>query len=79
MVDGPLGFDSYNAVGLDLLTGANFSGACSDFKTRGFRSAKARATGLACWEWPSLAACKSPLAMGVTSRLGVVSNIRAVN
>ena len=50
MVDGPLGFDSYNAVGLDLLTGANFSGACSDFKTRGFRSAKARATDLACWE-----------------------------
>ena len=79
MVDGSLGFDSYNALDLDFLTEANFSGACSDFKTRGFRSAKARATDLACWEWPSLAACKSPLAMGVTSRLGVVSNIRAVN
>ena len=35
MVDGPLGFDSYNALGLDFLTEANFSGACSDFKTRG--------------------------------------------
>ena len=79
MVDSFIGPDLSNVLSLGFLTVANLSGACSDFKTRGFRSAKARATDLACWEWPSLAACKSPLAMGVTSRLGVVSNIRAVN
>ena len=79
MVDSFIGPDLSNVLSLDFLTEANFSGACSDFKTRGFRSAKARATDLACWEWPSLAACKSPLAMGVTSRLGVVLNICAVN
>ena len=79
MVDGPLGFDSYNALDLDFLTVANLSGACSDFKTRGSRLAGTRATDLACWEWPSLAACKLPFAMGVTGRLGVVLNICAVN
>ena len=48
-------------------------------KLGGSRLAGTRATDLACWEWPSLAACKSSLAMGVTGRLGVVLNICAVN
>ena len=79
MVDGPLGFDLSNVLSLDFLTRLTSVARAQILKLGGSRLAGTRATDLACWEWPSLAACKSSLAMGVTGRLGVVLNICAVN